>query len=412
MSEIEQDQNYLIDSDFDDLDDAKLEFLYLENKIKNNSEIKLLNFQNWNQFVRDSQIYCLKHNIDTTLTWEALLSTEDLEIIRNENYDEQFRWDKWDYIFVGSAGIIATLTDYFFVAIPKTLTSGEYSGQQGSKITEWLHNLKLPPSLQKWLEEISKVPYDKTGGGDHRIDTFGHDPVLGFIIGTIDIMRRGATTIKGGNIVIEPGSDDPLLNPLHAIIIQFLHLVSDAATSKGLPVPFASVFRALDFGSFSRPNGEKATISQISLWMYHNGYDLRHFLTMGITPATIELILRLYLMIRHYVEHGETNFLLASHPKYRSMLLSAHAIACAGNAGKIALMQGNPLAINYVEWLALMRYLIPSIKYWLFDKSRLKLEYLEKINDDGWNELLKTGDDLLVKIYRGEMSEIPMMTLN
>ena len=135
------------------------------------------------------------------------------------------------------------------------------------------------------------------------------------------------------------------------------------------------------------------------LWMYHNGYDLRHFVTMGITPATIEIILRAYLMIRHYSNHGDVKFLLADNPKYRSMLLFAHAIACAGNAGKIALMQGNPLAINYVEWIALLRYLVPSLQYWLFDKSRLRMEHMLRINEQGWSELCQSSDDLLKRVY-------------
>jgi hypothetical protein len=51
-------------------------------------------------------------------------------------------------------------------------------------------------------------------------------------------------------------------------------------------------------------------------------------------------------------------------------------------------MQGNPLAINYAEWLALIRYLIPSLKHWIFDKQLLKIEHMSKINEENWNELL------------------------
>jgi hypothetical protein len=39
-------------------------------------------------------------------------------------------------------------------------------------------------------------------------------------------------------------------------------------------------------------------------------------------------------MLRHYSEQGETKINLASHPKYRSMLLAAHGIASLANAGK------------------------------------------------------------------------------
>jgi len=382
-----------------ELEEAALCDLYEQRKARHDASLRSFQFKNWNQFVRDSQAYCLTQDIETVLPWEAMLSNEGLAQLKSESYEAKYRWDEWDYIVVGSAGVLAFLTDIFLVAIPKDMTSGEYKGQNGSIVTEKLRTFKFPPSVQTWLEAKSKVPYDYTGGGDHRIDTFGHDPVLGFIMGTIDIMRGGATTIRGGNIAFEAGLADPVHNPLAALVTQFLHMVSDVSTSKGLPVPFASVLRALKVGSFRGPGGNTHTVSQMILWMYHNGYDLRHFVTMGITPATIEIILRAYLMIRHYATYGEAKFVLAGDPKYRSMLLSAHAIACAGNAGKIALMQGNPLAINYAEWLALTRYLLPSLKYWVFDRKRLKMEHLTQINEEGWNVLLQASDNLLIKVY-------------
>jgi hypothetical protein len=401
MSEIEQDACFLKPCDLDSWaqDDATISVLYEQKKIRYTENLKTLQFSNWHQFVRDSQAYCLSTGIEPVLPWEAILTDKDVAQIKAESYGEQYRWDKWDYIVVGSAGVLAFLTDVFWVAVPQTMKSGVYNGQQGSIVTEKLRSFKFPPSVQSWLEMKAKVPYDHTGGGDHRIDTFGHDPVLGFIMGVLDIIRGGATTIKRGNIAFESGLADPVMNPLTAMVTQFLHMLSDVATSKGLPVPFASIIRALKIGSFTGPSGRTHTLSSMILWMYHNGYDLRHFVTMGITPAVIEIILRAYLMIRHYSTHGEKKFLLADNPKYRSMLLSAHAVACAGNAGKIALMEGNPLAINYAEWLTMLRYLVPSLKYWMFDKHRLVMDHMLSINEQGWSELCQSSDDLLTRVY-------------
>lgn len=129
--------------------------------------------------------------------------------------------------------------------------------------------------------------------------------------------------------------------------------------------------------------------------MYLNGYDLRHFLTGGLSPAVVEIVLRGGLMLRHYAEHGETSLDLAQHPKYRTMLLVAHGIAALGNAGKVALMQGNPLAINLAQWYALIGYLSPSLHYWLFDAHQLRLKHLERITEPAWDELLKNSDSLL-----------------
>jgi hypothetical protein len=165
----------------------------------------------------------------------------------------------------------------------------------------------------------------------------------------------------------------------------------------GLPAPFMTLIQGINAGSFGEKN---RTVGEIARWMYLNGYDFRHFLVSGLTPAVIEITLRAYIMLKHYSEHGETTFNVASNPKYRTMLLMAHSIATLGNAGKITLLQGNPLAINYAEWMAFIRYLIPSLKYWTFDQHRLRIEHLSQINTDGWDQLLQSNDQLLATVAK------------
>ncbi|MCB2155190.1 hypothetical protein KQI84_09905 [bacterium] len=402
MNRIEENAHLLEASDMAGWEDDEALLERAERSRQSHSKaIEAFQYSNWNQFVRDSQAYCLANKTELILPWEAFLTDDDFASLKSESYSEQYRWDKWDYILVGAAGVLAFLTDCFLVTIPADMTSGIFAGQKGSVITKRLHEIRLPKNVQDWLE-LAKVPYDRTGGPNHRIDTFGHDPVIGLIVGVLDIFRGTATTIKGGTITSESVAGTPGLGLTESIIIQILHLLSDAFTKKGLPIPFSSVLRALNSGSFVGPSGKSRTISDLTRWMYHHGYDLRHFMTMSITPATIEIILRAYIMIRHYVEKGEIKFLLADNPKYRSMLLSAHAIACAGNAGKISLLQGNPLAINYAEWLALIRYLLPSLKYWVFDRRKLELEHMRRLNDEGWDQLLAASDELLTKTYQKE----------
>ena len=379
LDDVETRQAVLSASDLASWNPAEIEALYASAKTGIASDLAMLQFDNWHQFVRDSEVYCLTHDVELTLPYDSLLTDQDRALLKMESYATQYRWDKWDYIMVGAAGALAVLTDFFLVAIPKDMPKGsQYAGQKGSVITKWLQEKKFPPHVQKWLESRAKVPYDNTGGPNHRLDTLGHDPVLGFIFGVIQLMQGGA------------GAQE-------ALITQFLHLVSDVATQRGLPPPFFTLLRKLDVGAFARSNGKTATIAQLVQWMYANGYDLRHFLTMGITPATIEIILRLYIMIRHYCEKDEVKFILADNPKYRSMLLSSHAIAAAGNVGKFYLAAGNPLAVNYAEWLALLRYLAPSIKYWVLDRRRLKLAHMQQINEKGWQELVENGYELLIK---------------
>jgi uncharacterized protein YneR len=86
----------------------------------------------------------------------------------------------------------------------------------------------------------------------------------------------------------------------------------------------------------------------------------------------------------------------------------AHGIATTANAGKVTLMGSNPLAINYAEYIAFIRYLIPSLKYWLFDQQHLRLEHMEKINESEWNDLLDNSDRLLAAIAK---QNFPLISL-
>jgi hypothetical protein len=148
----------------------------------------------------------------------------------------------------------------------------------------------------------------------------------------------------------------------------------------------------VDAGSFGKND---RTVAEIARWMYLNGYDFRHFLVMGITPAVIEIVLRGYILLRHYRDGESLQLRIAQSPKYRSMLLTAHSIATLGNAGKVALLHGNPLAINQAEWMVFFRYLLPTLKYWLFDRQRLRLQHLERISGEGWDELVGNSNDML-----------------
>ncbi|MEP1080348.1 hypothetical protein NDI52_33875 [Leptolyngbya sp. PL-A3] len=422
MSDLEASQDWLEVEDFENFNVDQILGLYKQRQKHISVELIKIGFNDWESFVRQCQAYTLSQGIDPLAPYEALLTEADFEVLKEESFNAQFRWDKWDYIFVGASGILASLTDYFLVKIPTTLTTGQYAGQTSSPITEWIKKYDTTRGddwFASWaqnLAETCKVPYDSMSYVDadsikritgifpksHRLQSLGHDPVLGFIFGVLDIMRGTITGFSYDRLThshtwlqgavwsnLEP------INLIEAILRQIGHLISDVATPMGLPAPFMTLIQGINVGSFGKG---RHTIGELARWMYLNGYDFRHFLVSGITPAVIEIFLRAYIMLRHYAEHGEQRVNLTSHPKYRTMLLLAHGIATAGNAGKITLMQGNPLAINYAEWMAFIRYLMPSMKYWLFDQYQLKIEHLENINTNEWEQLLKSSDDILAAV--------------
>ena len=436
MDELEADVEWFEEEDFEDFKPEQILSLY-ENRQKSVfRELTKLKFKNWESFVKQCQSYALYEGIDPLAPYDIFLTETDIQILQAESYDAQYQWDKWDYCFVGVSGVLASLTDYLLVRIPQTLTTGEYSGQIGSPITEWIKQYN-PENSNDWfarwvknLSETCKVPYDSMNytsqegferiagmyPKSHRFQSFGHDPVLGFVFGVLDIMRGTITgfsceKLTHTHIWIQETvwSDREPIDLITAIIRHIGHLISDVATPMGLPAPFMTLIQQINIGSFEE---QDRTIGEITRWMYLNGYDFRHFLVSGITPAVIEIILRAYIMLRHYSEHGKVKIDIASNPKYRTMLLFAHSIATLGNVGKIALMQGNPLAINYAQWFALIRYTIPSIKYWIFDHHRLQIDHLEKINSTEWDQLLQNSDRLFKTVVEEETSHIGILKIS
>lgn len=137
--------------------------------------------------------------------------------------------------------------------------------KQGDKLVETL----TPP---KWHDVLlQSVPYDaiRTGehisgteisGTTHRYRALGHDPILGWIFGTANIMTNSLTkynleTYQVSNMTIqrhyplgavgmlekavEYGKNDPMLLGA-AVVRQAVHFGSDYFTKQGLPVPIIS----------------------------------------------------------------------------------------------------------------------------------------------------------------------------
>lgn len=110
----------------------------------------------------------------------------------------------------------------------------------------------IPKSWQKIL--VAKVPYDLVGG--HRYRTLGHDPIMGWIFGPVNILTETATKYDltsyriRGTIVAEPVPTPQIfmeamqqiradkMNLPAAILRQAIHFGSDYFTARGLPVPF------------------------------------------------------------------------------------------------------------------------------------------------------------------------------
>jgi hypothetical protein len=56
--------------------------------------------------------------------------------------------------------------------------------------------------------------------------------------------------------------------------------------------------------------------------------------------------------------------------------------------------------------MAFLRYLFPHMKYWLFDRQRLKLELMARINEAGWNELVQSSNRVLERVATNNLDVV------
>ena len=282
--------------------------------------------------------------------------------------DLRVHLDRYDLLFAAAAGIAATVVDSLMVGIPRDVRwHGEW--QQGGWLTGWLRDNAI--ESDNWLAGLAKVPFDAMttdgrpipgmSGRNHRVQAFGHDPLFGLLFGTLDIMRgtiTGASPTAG--VFVRQTDFIPVRNPLEALMLEILHLFSDLPTRAGLPVPGWSVLTTIQAGNI---DGKR--IDEMAQLMYVRGYDTWHFMSMATVPATVHLVMRAYWGMRRQLdvdyddqvslEAGPTGEQTSGHPRFDALMLAAHSVAAAGNIGKLIAYGGNPLALNYPQWLAFFR---------------------------------------------------------
>jgi hypothetical protein len=171
--------------------------------------------------------------------------------------------------------------------------------QQGSPLTKWIreNSASVYRDYLGHFEKAAKVPYDLSIGDAvdglrrkvHRLMSPGHDPVLGFIFGVKDTMDGTDTYIdKNGDLRRIGTSMSP--EGLNAAFLKvFLHLLSDGGTRSGIQPPFFTLLQLVKSRSpfVLGPSGERVSWTDVARYMYAHGYDLRHFATLGMVPASI-----------------------------------------------------------------------------------------------------------------------------
>lgn len=329
----------------------------------------------------------------------------------NEEFDATHRLDAIDIIIPVVAGILGGSIDCFFGGFTKTSSGKSLPGTLSSYVENMLDKA-LPVDKIIELERLAKVTYDAQDNRNttvfietlssyfHRFLQLGHDPILGFIFGVVDMMAGTMTTVDySGKFVIQlmPNySDRKATSLFEAIAKVFLHMLSDMNTPAGLPVPFMALFNKLQFGSIG---AEKLNVAELVKSMYGQGYDFRHFCAMSIPAMIIEVVVRVSYFVRQLVDgysFSEAIPVGLSHekkPRLGTMLFIAHSASTAINTGKIVFTK-NPMDINYPLWLSFARYSVKQLQWVLHDKPALREQYVVNAINDEWEELFANIDDL------------------
>ena len=269
---------------------------------------------------------------------------------------------------------------------------------------------------------FDSVPYDITRGsknfginmegGYHRIHTLGHDPVLGWIFGTMNILSDTITLDKTYGLrtfkvemmekpkqwtgpytgtqgfidSIDSIKEDENRLPA-AVFAQAIHLKSDEYTKLGLPVPILEAFA---------PNSASK--------LYKEGYDsLRLMKDIAIVgaQAVVSVLINLLISTMHglFFNPNECPNRDLYEVRTRKILMWSNIIASSSNVIAVAGMEvaayftENPkLAKKGWQYLDIGGYIITMYRIISDTKfiHRVKKEFLEK----EWEKLV-VGEDYL-----------------
>lgn len=326
--------------------------------------------KNPEDLIKKAETYLQKHGIDPGQDplIQVLSSQEIIDI--SESYRKkygQIRWDREDYIVVTLAGCVGALMDMFLVKIPgnpKLLLTLP----QGYVLTKWIRK-NSSRIREEYLEPIKALAKPRSDQKDEECDS-----LLEFIFAVLDIVRCTGTYVdEHGDIVISQRLSEAAEEARTIAFTKILlRLFSDVFASVGMEPPFGSLLEDKDI-----------SWKNVYTYLHVNGYTIRSLLMMGIIPATIELIVKGYWLLKNFDQQENLG---RTRVKITSMLLLSHTLALSGNFVKTGVIfQINPLALN---WDQIARF-FPLMIAWINEGIERE------------NTIRATLDEEWVKMYKG-----------
>lgn len=379
------------------------------NAVTINRNKKVLFVPKWEDLVSEANLIIDDNQkIDSLFTKEELLSNSLIVKQVNDDFKQIYKLDKSDYAICALAGIVSGIIDVLLVGIPHNDPKMAKEGSLSNLVYKAYDKIYPQDRIDR-LEKLAKVPFDAVHNQDlqipieglnahmHRLYEIGHDPIVGLIVGTLDIMKGTNTAIdKFGKLIKQDAGLDERIekNLINAFIKEWNHLRSDVNTPMGLPAPLSGLFNLIQIGEIG---SEKQTIAEIVQGMYYEGYDFRHFVSMSIPSAINELIVRFAYALKKINNGFSIKESLPisidrnRNPKLATMLFMSHSLSSLINAGKVYITK-DPSAINEAEWLAFGKYAFKQAKWILIDKPEKQNMYVGEWMYNNMLEITKEND--------------------
>ncbi|RSK28774.1 hypothetical protein EJF36_18890 [Bacillus sp. HMF5848] len=385
----------------------------IQYKLPKFNRIPTLEVRDWESYSRDVNKYIQTYELDLSVDpIKQMLTSQQIKEIEAKYYREfgDLRWNKWDYTVVGLAALVGFLVDLLLVKLPAGGASKYVSASQQSPVGKWINKMTdsyLNPdnnAMIKRLEIWAKTPYDavrindfqriipesdkiKINANLHRLKTPGHDPILQLVFGVLDCFNGTMTVFdQKGNLAVLDNPNFQGMNLFMSIVKTLSHFITDIGTKKGVAPPFFSLTQAITLDTPFEIN-DKGTIRKMRLnelgerMFTHGGYNFNHFLTMSLTPLSVELIVRAY----HWLSKPDSIVEYKRDYKLSSMLTLAHSLTMSGNVIKMWMNGWNPLAFNYSEMLMLVKSF-----YSLYQAGAEREKVIDETLMDNWKQIYQT----------------------
>ena len=147
--------------------------------------------------------------------------------------------------------------------------------------------------------------------------------------------------------------------------------------------------------------GKQVPISDIAEYMYVNGYDSRHFLTMSFPVIIMEILTRVCYVIREHIDRERPFFDVLKEclpfnlsPRLRLITTFAYGTSTSINLAKVYFDPDKRNAIlnaNYPMWLGFVWNTFFSLKWVLLDKTSARQHHID-------DKIIKELEDIQGKI--------------